>query len=91
MYPALEFLASTLTALERQTLKADQVQLLVNFFCSLFSSDHKAGITASAKALRELTTMKMFKPAIGNDIIEGVCKLGGDFRLQAPATRLEIY
>ena len=88
---ALEFPASTLTVLKRETLKADQVQLLVNFFCSLFASDHKAGVTASAKALRELTTMKMFKPSIGNDIIEGVCKLGDDFKLQVPATRLEIY
>ncbi|RYP25158.1 hypothetical protein DL765_000039 [Monosporascus sp. GIB2] len=88
---ALDFLASTLGALKRDTLKADQVQLLISFFCSLFSSDHKAGITASAKALRQLTSMKMFKPPMGNDIIEGVCKLGDDFKLQAPATRLEIY
>ncbi|RYP41776.1 hypothetical protein DL767_000792 [Monosporascus sp. MG133] len=88
---ALGFLASTLGALKRDTLKADQVQLLISFFCSLFSSDHKAGITASAKALRQLTSMKMFKPPMGNDIIEGVCKLGDDFKLQAPATRLEIY
>ncbi|RYP91398.1 hypothetical protein DL770_002443 [Monosporascus sp. CRB-9-2] len=69
---ALDFLASTLGALKRDTLKADQVQLLINFFCSLFSSDHKAGITASAKALQQLTSMKMFKPPMGNDIIEGV-------------------
>ncbi|RYP56919.1 hypothetical protein DL769_009826 [Monosporascus sp. CRB-8-3] len=88
---ALDFLASTLGALKRDTLKADQVQLLISFFCSLFSSDHKAGITASAKALRQLTSMKMFKPPMGNDIIEGVCKLGDDFKLQTPATRLEIY
>ncbi|KAK7757757.1 hypothetical protein SLS62_000135 [Diatrype stigma] len=88
---ALEFLASTLAVLKRDALKAEQVKLLVNFFCSLFSSDHKAGITASAKALQHLTDMKMFSPPIGNDIIEGVSKLGDDFKLQAPATRLEIY
>ncbi|RYP10292.1 hypothetical protein DL764_000784 [Monosporascus ibericus] len=88
---ALDFLASTLGALKRDALKADQVQLLISFFCSLFSSDHKAGITASAKALRQLTSMKNFKPPMGNDIIEGVCKLRDDFKLQAPATRLEIY
>ncbi|RYO79040.1 hypothetical protein DL766_009474 [Monosporascus sp. MC13-8B] len=88
---AKDFLASTLGALKRDTLKADQVQLLISFFCSLFSSDHKAGIAASANALRQLTSMKMFKPPMGNHIIEGICKLGDDFKLQAPATRLEIY
>lgn len=87
----MEFLASTLAVLNRDALKAEQVKLLVNFFCSLFSSDHKAGIAASAKAIKHLTDMKMFSPPIGNDIIEGVSKLGDDFKLQAPATRLAIY
>ncbi|KAI0199188.1 Dos2-interacting transcription regulator of RNA-Pol-II-domain-containing protein [Astrocystis sublimbata] len=90
---ALDFLASTLEVLSRKedTLNADQVKLLVTFFCSLFDSDHKAGVTASTKALKQLTAMKHFQPTLGGDIIQGVCKLGDDFKLQAPPTRLEIY
>ncbi|KAI0442338.1 Dos2-interacting transcription regulator of RNA-Pol-II-domain-containing protein [Xylaria telfairii] len=90
---ALEFLASTLQILSRNkdTLNADQVKLLVTFFCSLFESDHKAGVTASAKALRQLILTKHFQPTLGSDILESVCKLGDDFKLQAPSTRLEIY
>lgn len=90
---ALDFLASTLQILSRNddTLNADQVKLLVTFFCSLFESDHKAGVTASAKALRHLIVTKHFQPILGSDILEGVCKLGDDFKLQAPSTRLEIY
>ncbi len=57
----------------------------------MFSYDHKAGITASAKALRQLYTMKGFKPELGVKIIEDVSKIGEDFRLQTAATRLEIY
>ncbi|KAI0521368.1 Dos2-interacting transcription regulator of RNA-Pol-II-domain-containing protein [Xylaria bambusicola] len=90
---ALDFLASTLQVLSRRddTLKSDQVTLLVTFFCSLFENDHKAGVTASAKALRQLVVMKHFQPALGENILQGVCKLGDDFKLQAPQTRLEIY
>ncbi|KAI2624749.1 Dos2-interacting transcription regulator of RNA-Pol-II-domain-containing protein [Xylaria nigripes] len=90
---ALEFLASTLHVLSRKddTLKADQVKLLVTFFCSLFEYDHKAGVTASSKALRHLIVMKHFHPTLGNEIIESVCKIGDGFKLQAPSTRLELY
>ncbi|KAI0404445.1 Dos2-interacting transcription regulator of RNA-Pol-II-domain-containing protein [Xylaria palmicola] len=90
---ALDFLASTLQTLSRKedTLNADQVKLLVTFFCSLFENDHKAGVMASAKALRQLIATKHFQPALGSEIIQGVCKLGDDFKLQAPATRLEMY
>ncbi|KAI8945663.1 Dos2-interacting transcription regulator of RNA-Pol-II-domain-containing protein [Xylaria longipes] len=90
---ALDFLASTLQILSRNddTLNAEQVKLLVTFFCSLFASDHKAGITASAKALSQLIVTKHFQPTLGSDILQSVCKLGDDFKLQAPATRLEIY
>ncbi|KAH9887783.1 Dos2-interacting transcription regulator of RNA-Pol-II-domain-containing protein [Xylariomycetidae sp. FL2044] len=90
---ALEFLASTLENLKRNDalLKADQIKLLVTFFGSLFSSDHKAGVTASTKALKHIVTMKAFQPTLGNDIIQSICKLGDDFKLQAPTTRLEIY
>ncbi|KAI0478005.1 Dos2-interacting transcription regulator of RNA-Pol-II-domain-containing protein [Xylaria cf. heliscus] len=90
---ALDFLASTLQILSRNddTLNAEQVKLLVTFFCSLFESDHKAGVTASAKALRQLIVTKHFQPTLGTDILQSVCKLGDDFKLQAPATRLEIY
>ncbi|KAI0841042.1 Dos2-interacting transcription regulator of RNA-Pol-II-domain-containing protein [Hypoxylon sp. FL0890] len=91
---ALDFLASTLGVLNRRNvsiLKADQVQLLVTFFGSLFLSDHKAGITASTKALRHLVGMKTLQPTLGNDILDKVSQLGEDFKLQTPATRLEIY
>ncbi|KAI1821928.1 Dos2-interacting transcription regulator of RNA-Pol-II-domain-containing protein [Xylaria intraflava] len=90
---ALEFLASTLQVLSRKddSLNADQVGLLVAFFCSLFDHDHKAGVIASARALKCLAAMKHFQPTLGSEIIESVCKLGDDFKLQAPATRLELY
>lgn len=57
----------------------------------MFSYDHKAGITASAKALRQLYSMKNFKPNMGIKILEDVCKIKEDFRLQIAVTRLEIY
>lgn len=57
----------------------------------MFSYDHKAGITASAKALKQLYGMKGFKPDMGVKMIEDVCKLKEDFRLQSVVTRLEIY
>ncbi|KAI1166577.1 Dos2-interacting transcription regulator of RNA-Pol-II-domain-containing protein [Nemania serpens] len=90
---ALDFLAGTLQVLSRRndTLKADQVKLLVTFFCSLFENDHKAGVVASAKALRHLIVMKHFQPTLGSDILQSICKLGEDFKLQVPTTRLEIY
>ncbi|KAF3061651.1 MMS19 nucleotide excision repair protein like protein [Daldinia childiae] len=90
---ALDFLASTLGVLKNRDvpLKADQIKLLVTFFGSLFSSDHRAGVTASAKALTHLVSMKSFQPTLGDDIISSVCKLGDDFKLQTPMTRLELY
>lgn len=90
---ALDFLAGTLQVLARRndTLKADQVKLLVTFFCSLFENDHKAGVVASAKALRHLIVMKHFQPALGSYILHSICKLGDDLKLQVPTTRLEIY
>ncbi|KAI0899402.1 Dos2-interacting transcription regulator of RNA-Pol-II-domain-containing protein [Annulohypoxylon nitens] len=90
---ALDFLATTLEVLRERnvSLTADQVKLLVTFFGSLFSSDHRAGVTASAKALNHLVRMKSFQPNLGDDIITNVCRLGEDFKLQAPATRLELY
>lgn len=90
---ALDFLADTLQVLSRRndTLKVDQVKLLVTFFCSLFENDHKAGIAASSKALRQLIITKHFQPTLGNEILQNICKLGDDFKLQVPATRLEIY
>ncbi|KAK4250416.1 Dos2-interacting transcription regulator of RNA-Pol-II-domain-containing protein [Corynascus novoguineensis] len=57
----------------------------------MFSYDHKAGITASAKALRQLYSMKGFKPNMGIKILEDVCKIKEDFRLQTAVTRLEVY
>ncbi|KAI0593423.1 Dos2-interacting transcription regulator of RNA-Pol-II-domain-containing protein [Biscogniauxia sp. FL1348] len=90
---ALSFLASTLEILQQKgfALKAEQIKLLVTFFGSLFASDHRAGVTASAKALRHLTRMGTFQPSLGNDIIQNACKLGDDFKLQTPVTRLELY
>ncbi|KAK3990275.1 MMS19 nucleotide excision repair protein [Cladorrhinum sp. PSN332] len=88
---ALGFLASTLEFLDRTMLRPDQVLRLIGFFGSMFSYDHKAGITASARALHKLYAMKSFKPEMGNKIIEDVCKIKEDFRLQTAATRLEIY
>ncbi|KAK0730712.1 Dos2-interacting transcription regulator of RNA-Pol-II-domain-containing protein [Lasiosphaeris hirsuta] len=88
---ALGFLAGTLKALDRKLLKTDQVVFLVGFFGAMFSYDHKAGITASAKALRQLYAMRAFKPDMGVKMIEDVSKLKEDFRLQTASTRLEIY
>ncbi|KAI0798953.1 Dos2-interacting transcription regulator of RNA-Pol-II-domain-containing protein [Xylaria sp. FL0064] len=90
---ALDFLASTLQVLSRKddTLNADQIKTLVTFFCSLFETDHKAGVTASTKALRQLIIAKHFQPTLCIKIQQSVCKLGDDLKLQAPTTRLEIY
>ncbi|KAK8049557.1 DNA repair transcription protein [Apiospora phragmitis] len=88
---ALEFLARTLEFLKRSSLKPDQVKLLVGFFNSLFSSDHRAGMSASSRALKQLTAMDGFRPSLGSEIIMSVVKLGDDFKRQTPATRLEIY
>ncbi|KAK4127189.1 hypothetical protein N657DRAFT_197534 [Parathielavia appendiculata] len=88
---ALGFLAGTLEALNKSILKSDQVLRLIGFFGAMFSYDHKAGITASAKALRRLYAMKAFKPDMGVKILEDVCKIKEDFRLQTAVTRLEIY
>lgn len=57
----------------------------------MFSYDHKAGITASAKALRQLYSMKGFKPDMGVKILSDVCNIKEDFRLQTATTRLELY
>lgn len=89
---ALGFLAGTIGCLKGSVLKPDQIKLLINFFCSLFSSDHRAGIDASSKALGSLALMPNFRPTMGNDIIMGITKLGSDdFKRQTPATRLTIY
>jgi DNA repair/transcription protein MET18/MMS19 len=90
---ALDFLASTLQILSRKndTLNAEQIKLLVTFFSTLFENDQKAGVTASAKALRHLIAMRHFQPTLGHEIMQRACKLGEDFKLQAPATRLELY
>ncbi|KAI1269138.1 hypothetical protein F5Y18DRAFT_177814 [Xylariaceae sp. FL1019] len=90
---ALEFLASTLECLDRDNfvLSGEQIQLLVAFFTNSFHNDHKAGVFAAAKSLLHLIHMKHFKPSLGLTIIESICMLADDFKLQAPATRLEIF
>ncbi|KAK6221039.1 hypothetical protein LQW54_001612 [Pestalotiopsis sp. IQ-011] len=89
---ALRFLAGTIGCLKGSVLKPDQIKLLINFFCSLFSSDHRAGIDASSQALGSLALMPNFRPTMGNDIIMGITKLGSDdFKRQTPTTRLTIY
>jgi DNA repair/transcription protein MET18/MMS19 len=72
-------------------LNIHTVLRLIGFFGAMFSYDHKAGITASAKALRQLYSMKAFQSNMGVKILEDVCKIKEDFRLQTAATRLEIY
>ena len=57
----------------------------------MFSYDHKAGINAATKALQQLRRTKNFKPSLGINIIDNVTKLGDDFRLQTPDTRLRIF
>ncbi|KAK1758222.1 MMS19 nucleotide excision repair protein [Echria macrotheca] len=88
---ALAFLAGTLEALDKSLLRTDQVTFLVGFFGSMFSYDHKSGITASTQALQQLQVMKAFKPSLGVKMVEDLLKLKEDFRLQTAATRLEIY
>lgn len=88
---AIGFLTATLEVLNKDLLRADQVELLVGFFGSMFSNDHKAGITPSTRALKQLATAKNFKPPMGVKIIEDVSKMKEDFRLQTAATRLEVY
>ncbi|KAK4218781.1 MMS19 nucleotide excision repair protein [Rhypophila decipiens] len=88
---ALGFMADTLEVLGRNTLKSEQVRFLVGFFGAIFSYDHKAGITAATKALRQLYSMKGFNASMGVKMLEDVLKIKEDFRLQTGATRLEIY
>ena len=88
---ALGFLADTLEVLDRSTLKVEQVRYLAGFFGAMFDYDHKAGITAAAKALRRLYSMKAFSPSMGVKMVEDVSKLKEDFRLQTAPTRYEIY
>ncbi|KAI0022324.1 Dos2-interacting transcription regulator of RNA-Pol-II-domain-containing protein [Xylariomycetidae sp. FL0641] len=90
---ALDFLATTLEVLREEdfSLKAAQIGLLVSYFASLFDSSHRAGIAASAKALRCLVDMKHFQPTKADTIIQNICKLGDDFKKQTPATRRQIY
>ncbi|KAL8416818.1 hypothetical protein RB596_007097 [Gaeumannomyces avenae] len=92
-YPpsALDYLADTLSIMDKTLLRAEQVNLLAMFFGRLFTVDHKAGILAAAKALRQLATMKGFKPDMGESVIQSVAAMRDDFRLQPPQTRLEVY
>ncbi|KAF9876473.1 DNA repair transcription protein [Colletotrichum karsti] len=88
---ALGFLAGTLEHLDPTFLKADQVNLLVAFFGSMFKVDHKAGIMPAAKALDRTASMKAFQPQKGNDIIQSICSLGDDFKNQVAETRATVY
>ncbi|KAK1688383.1 Dos2-interacting transcription regulator of RNA-Pol-II-domain-containing protein [Colletotrichum godetiae] len=88
---ALSFLAGTLEHLDPAFLKADQTNLLVAFFGSMFKVDHKAGIMPAAKALDRTASMKTFQPQKGNDIIQSVCSLGDDFKSQVAETRGTVY
>ncbi|EXF73011.1 hypothetical protein CFIO01_11772 [Colletotrichum fioriniae PJ7] len=88
---ALSFLAGTLEHLDPAFLKADQTNLLVAFFGSMFKVDHKAGIMPAAKALDRTAGMKTFQPQKGNDIIQSVCSLGDDFKSQVAETRATVY
>ncbi|OHE93582.1 hypothetical protein CORC01_11081 [Colletotrichum orchidophilum] len=88
---SLSFLAGTLEHLDPAFLKADQTNLLVAFFGSMFKVDHKAGIMPAAKALDRTAGMKTFQPQKGNDIIQSVCSLGDDFKVQVAETRATVY
>lgn len=77
--------------MDKDLLRADQVELLIGFFGSMFSNDHKAGITPAVAALKQLATAKNFRPTMGVKIVEDVSKMKEDFRLQTAATRLEAY
>src|SRR3569833_357051 len=57
----------------------------------MFAVDHKAGITAAVRALACLPTMRNFKARMGPAILRNFTRLGDDFRLQRPSTRLAIY
>jgi DNA repair/transcription protein MET18/MMS19 len=72
-------------------IEVNLVNLLVQFFGSMFSIDHKAGIMPAAKALLRISAMSAFSPENALAIIEHVCKIGGDFKNQVPKTRLAVY
>lgn len=57
----------------------------------MFDVDHKAGILASASALRKITEMKAFQPSSAIDIFEKLCCLKDDFPRQLSTTRLAVY
>lgn len=57
----------------------------------MFSSDHKAGIQPSTKALRRLYGMKHFHAAAGVKIIEDVIQIGDDISDQLASTRRDIF
>ncbi|CEJ90159.1 hypothetical protein VHEMI05960 [[Torrubiella] hemipterigena] len=88
---ALEFLSRTLEYLGNDVLKPSQTKLLVAFFGAMFDVDHKAGILASASALRKITEMKAFQPSSAIDIFEKLCCLKDDFPRQLSTTRLAVY
>jgi len=88
---ALGFLAGTLEEVNRTTLKGDQIDHFITFFGTMFSFDHKTGITASTKAFKQLFQMRHFQPRNGAVILEHLLKLRDDFSAQTTATRLEIY
>lgn len=57
----------------------------------MFDVDHKAGILASASALRKITEMKTFQPSSAIDILQKLCCLKDDFARQVATTRLAVY
>lgn len=57
----------------------------------MFDVDHKAGILASASALRKITEMKAFQSSSAVDIFTKLCCLKDDFPRQLSTTRLAVY
>ncbi|KAL5604321.1 hypothetical protein BROUX41_002294 [Berkeleyomyces rouxiae] len=88
---ALDFLSTTLHLLEPDFLRLDQIKVLIAYFSSMFTIDHRSGILPSAKALSTLTSMKFFPADAAPDMLHSVCAMGDDFRNQIPITRLAVY
>ncbi|KKA30427.1 hypothetical protein TD95_004374 [Thielaviopsis punctulata] len=88
---ALDFLSTTLSLLDKDLLRQDQIKVLIAYFSSMFTIDHRSGILPSAKALSTLTHMKFFPVDAAANMLHSVCSMADDFRNQIPVTRLAVY
>ncbi|KKF96987.1 DNA repair/transcription protein mms19 [Ceratocystis platani] len=88
---ALDFLSTTLHLLDKDFLRLDQIKVLIAYFSSMFTIDHRSGILPSAKALSTLTSMEFFPVDAAPSMLHSVCAMGDEFRNQIPVTRLAVY